>query len=82
MPPGGCKTGSREGWGVGGKIKWRLSEGNTRAVSRGQNKLIGKLKRAAGNVISIMGQVLEYKYITTGIERELVGFGIDGNRKW
>ena len=28
--------------GDGGKIKWTLSEVNTRTVSRGQNKLIGK----------------------------------------
>ena len=27
----------------GGKIKWRLSEVNTRAVTRGQDELIGKL---------------------------------------
>ena len=46
---GGCKTGSGEGWGVGGKIKWRLSEVN---VSRGQDKLVGKFKMAAGDVIS------------------------------
>jgi hypothetical protein len=41
-------------------------------VSRGQNKLIGKFKMAAGDVISIRGQVMEYTYIPTGIERELV----------
>ena len=45
MPPGGCKIGN----GVG------LSEVNTRAVSRGQNELIGKFKMAAGDVISIRG---------------------------
>ena len=26
----GCEPGSGEGWGVGGKIKWRLSEVNTK----------------------------------------------------
>ena len=33
--------------------KWRSSEGNTRAMSRGGNKLIGYFKIAAGDVISI-----------------------------
>ena len=35
----------------------------------------------AGDVISIKGQVLEYMYISTGIERELVRFVMDGERK-
>jgi len=39
VPPGDFKTGSREGWAFGGKIKWRLSEVNTRAVPRGQDEL-------------------------------------------
>jgi hypothetical protein len=83
VPPGGCKTGSREGWGVGGKIKWRLSEVNVRAVFRGQDSMAGKFKMAAGDVISIREQVLEhiYIYIPTGIERELVRFGMDGDWK-
>jgi hypothetical protein len=34
----------------GWKIKWKLSEVNTRAMSRGQNELM-----VAGNVISIRG---------------------------
>ena len=55
------------GRGVEGKIKWKLSKVNTRAVSRGQDKLIGKFKIAAGHVISIRGQVMEYTYIPTGI---------------
>ena len=50
--------------GDGGKIKWKLSEVNTRTVSRGQNELIGKFKMAVGNVISIRKQVMEYVYIT------------------
>ena len=50
-------------------------------MSRGQDKLIGKLKMAAGDVTSIRGQVLGYTYIPTGIERELVRFGMDGHRK-
>ena len=76
MPPGGCKTG-----GDGGKIKWKLSEVSTGAVSRGQNKLIGKFKMAAGEVINIRGQIMEYKYIPTEIKRELVRFGMYCDRK-
>ena len=38
VPPGGCERG--ENWG---KIKWKLSVVNTRAVSRGQNELGGRL---------------------------------------
>ena len=41
-------------------------------VSRGQNELIGKFKMAAGDIISIREQVMEYTYIPTGIKRELV----------
>ena len=39
-----------EGWSGrdGGKIEWGLSEVNIRALSRGQNKLIGKFKMADG----------------------------------
>ena len=58
-----CKSATREGarqekgrsGGDGGKIEWTSSEVNTRAESRGQNKLIGEFKMAAGNVISIRG---------------------------
>ena len=50
-------------------------------MSRGQNKLIGKFKMAAGDVISIRGQVMEYTYIPTGIKRELVSSGVDCNWK-
>ena len=56
----------------GGKFKRKLSEVNTRTVSRGQNKFIGKFKMAAGDIISIREQVMEYTYIPTGIKRELV----------
>ena len=65
-------------WGrVGG---WRENEMevNVKAVSRGQDKLVGKFKMPAGDVISIRGQVLEHTYIPTGIERELVRSGMDG----
>ena len=36
---------------------------DTRAVSRGKNELIGKVKMAVDDVISIMEQVIEYGYI-------------------
>ena len=52
---GGCETGRGWSGGDGWKIEWKLSEINTRAVSRGQNELIGKFKVAAGDVISIRG---------------------------
>ena len=38
----------------GGKIRWRLSEVNARAVSRGQDELVGKFKMVVGDVILIM----------------------------
>ena len=41
----------RNGW----KIEWKSSEFNTRAVSRGHNKLIGKFKVAVGDAIGIRG---------------------------
>ena len=44
----------------GGKFKWKLYEVNTRAVSRGQNELVGKFKMAVGDMVSIRGQVMEY----------------------
>ena len=40
-----------------GKIEWKSTEVNTRAVSREQNKLIGKFKMAAGDVISIFNLI-------------------------
>ena len=60
-------------------MKWKLSEVNTRAESRGQNKLMGKFKMVAGDVISIRGQVMEYMYIPKGIKKELVRFEMDCN---
>ena len=39
----------------GGKFKRKLSEVNTRAVSRGQNELVAKFKMAAGDMVSIRG---------------------------
>ena len=61
----------------GEKFKRKLSEVNTRAVSRGQNELIGKLKMAACDKVSIMEQAMEYTYNPTGIKRELVRSGVD-----
>ena len=46
----------------GGKFKRSLSEVNARTVSRIQNKLVGKFKMAAGDMVSIRGQVMEYMY--------------------
>ena len=60
----------------GGRIKWKLSELVTRAMSRAQNELIGKFKMAAGDVISIRGQV-----IPTGIKRDLMRFGMDHDQE-
>ena len=37
----------------GGKFKRKLSEVNTRAVSRGQNELVGKFKMTVGDVICV-----------------------------
>ena len=53
MPPEGLRDRKRGRVGVGGKIKWRLSEANAWAVSRGQDKLVGKFKMVAGDVISM-----------------------------
>ena len=67
MPPEGCERGRD-----GGKFKRKLSEVNTRVVSRGQNELIVKFKMAVGDAISIRGQVMEYTYLSTVIKREVV----------
>ena len=52
----------------GEKIKRKLSNVNTRAVSRGQNELVGKFKMAVGDMVSIRRQVMEYTYIPTRIK--------------
>ena len=36
---------------------------------------------AVSDVISIKGQVMEYPYIPTGVKRNLVGIGMDCDRK-
>ena len=57
------KSTQGRGWG---KIEWKSFEGNARAVSRGQNKLIGKFK---------MGMMcLSTPTFPIGIKRELVRF--------
>jgi hypothetical protein len=45
----------------GGKFKRKLSEVNTRAVSRGQNELVGKFKMT-GDMVCIWVQVMEYMF--------------------
>ena len=57
MPPGGCEAGRGGRGGDGGKIKWKLSEVNIRAISRGQSELVGNFKMAAGDVISIRSRL-------------------------
>ena len=61
----------------GGKFKRKLSEVNTRALSRGQNELVGNFKMAAGDMVCIRGQVMKYMHIPTRIKRELVRSGVD-----
>ena len=39
--------------------------------------MVSKFKMAAGDTVSIRGQVMEYTYIPTRIKRELVGSGVD-----
>ena len=50
----------QEGGRNGGKIEWKSSEVNTRALCRGLNKMIGEFKMAVGDVVSIR------VYIPTG----------------
>ena len=53
--------------GDAGKIKWKLCEVNSTAVSRGQSELIEEFKMVVGDVISISGQVMNYMYIPKGV---------------
>ena len=62
------QEGGRRG-GDGRKIKWKSSEVNTRAVSRGQNKIIGKFKMVEDDVISIRGRL----WSTYTFQQELKG---------
>ena len=52
----GCGTPRGENWD-GGKTECKLSEVNTRAVSRVQSELIDEFKIAAGDVISVGGKL-------------------------
>jgi hypothetical protein len=45
----------RRSGGDGGKIEWKLSKINTRAVSRGQNELKASSSMAADDVMSVRG---------------------------
>ena len=56
----------------------KLNGNYTRAVPRGQNEWMGKFKMAVGDVISIEGYVMKYKYIPKGNRREWVRFGMEG----
>ena len=51
-----------------------------RAMTRGQNELIGEFKMLAGDVISIRGYIMKYTYIPTEIKREFLKFGVDCDR--
>ena len=53
----------------GGRFKRRLSDVNARAVSRRQNKLVGKFKMAAGDMVSIRGRL----WSTHTFQQELKG---------
>ena len=59
MLPGNCE---RNGWR---EIERKLSEVNTRAVSRRQNKLVGKFKMAVGDMVCIRKQVMFILYPDT-----------------
>ena len=52
VPPEQVQDRKERNEGDGGNIQWKSSEVNTRAVYRGQNKLI-EFKMAVGDVISI-----------------------------
>ena len=64
-----------------GKTELNLSEANTRAVSTERNELLGEFKIVAGEVIGIGVSVMNYTYFPTGIERELLRFGVDCDRR-
>jgi hypothetical protein len=51
VSPGGVRQEEGKGRGVGERIGWKLSDVNNRAVSRGQDELIGKFKMAVGDVL-------------------------------
>ena len=70
----------RQEVGKGGELEGKVSGDYLRLLPGLylEDESVGKFKMVAGDVISIRGQVLEYTYIPTGIEWELVRFGMDG----
>ena len=66
--------------GVGGKIERKLSEVNTRTVSRGQNELTGESNMAARYVI-IIGRWLGSTCTFQKKFLELGRFAVDCNQK-
>ena len=72
MPPGHCETGRD-----GEKFKRNYLRLIPRLCLEEKNKLIGKFKMVACEVISIRGHVMEYTYIPTGIKGELMRSGVD-----
>ena len=52
--------------GNAGKIEWKLSEVNTRTVSRGQNKLIGKFKMVAGDAPGMLWNIRTFQQKSKG----------------
>ena len=64
-------NGKKGGWGG---IERKLSEGNTKAVYRGQNELIGKFEMAVGDLISIGKYVIAKCNIFLGILQNVTLF--------
>ena len=58
----------RKGGGMEGKL-WKSSEVNTRAVSRGQNELIGEFKIVGSNLMVLGGRL----WSTCTLHQELNG---------
>ena len=46
-------------------------------LSLEDNELVGKFRKAASDLVSVRGQVMEYMYIPTGIKGEMVRSGVD-----
>ena len=65
----GCEAGRERSRGDGGKTEWKSSEVNTRAMCRGENKLIGKFKMVTCYVINIRGRL----WSTSTFQQELKG---------
>ena len=72
MPPGVARGMDGE------KFKRKLSEVNTRAVSRGQNELVGKFKMAAGDMLVFWGRLRS----TCTFQQELRLEGVSHQNCW